>query len=157
MPRKKKSDDKKCASAKMDMTPMIDVTFLLLVFFLCATKFKQLERRLDAFIPKDVPSQGGEPPPPFVDLDIKVRTVTREGETIPRVTILNDEIDASYNCGDPSAYWAAVGETLRGYKDGPFEKTVIDATDNCAWEFVALTLDQCIAQKLKSVTFAAKR
>lgn len=39
---------------KMDMTPMIDVTFLLLIFFLCTIKFKTLEGKLSAFLPKDV-------------------------------------------------------------------------------------------------------
>ncbi|MFN3241203.1 MAG: ExbD/TolR family protein [Planctomycetota bacterium] len=37
---------------KGDMTPMIDVVFLLIVFFLCI-EFKVLESRLDAFLPTD--------------------------------------------------------------------------------------------------------
>ncbi len=32
---------------------MIDVTFLLLIFFICTAKFKALEQRLDAKLPKD--------------------------------------------------------------------------------------------------------
>ena len=39
---------------KMEMTPMIDVTFLLLIFFLCTIKFKLLEGKLAAYLPKDV-------------------------------------------------------------------------------------------------------
>ena len=39
---------------KMEMTPMIDVTFLLLIFFMCTLKFKTLEGKLSAFLPKDV-------------------------------------------------------------------------------------------------------
>lgn len=39
------------AEVKQDLTPMIDVVFLLLIFFMCATKFKQVEQRLDAFLP----------------------------------------------------------------------------------------------------------
>ena len=38
----------------MDMTPMIDVTFLLLIFFMCTLKFKTLEGKLAAYLPKDV-------------------------------------------------------------------------------------------------------
>ena len=38
----------------MEMTPMIDVVFLLLIFFLCTLKFKTLEGKLSAFLPKDV-------------------------------------------------------------------------------------------------------
>ena len=39
---------------EMEMTPMIDVTFLLLIFFLCTIKFKVLEGKLAAYLPKDV-------------------------------------------------------------------------------------------------------
>jgi biopolymer transport protein ExbD len=39
---------------KMEMTPMIDVTFLLLIFFMCTLKFKTLEGKLSAYLPKDV-------------------------------------------------------------------------------------------------------
>lgn len=40
-------------ACELEMTPMIDVTFLLLVFFLCTLQFKQLEGRLAAYLPKD--------------------------------------------------------------------------------------------------------
>ena len=33
---------------------MIDVTFLLLIFFICTIKFKTLEGKLSAYLPKDV-------------------------------------------------------------------------------------------------------
>ncbi len=39
---------------KMEMTPMIDVTFLLLIFFVCTIKFKILEGKIPAYLPKDV-------------------------------------------------------------------------------------------------------
>lgn len=39
--------------AKIDMTPMIDVVFLLIIFFLCID-FKVLEAKLPAYLPKDV-------------------------------------------------------------------------------------------------------
>ena len=38
---------------KLSITPLIDVTFLLLIFFMCAMKFKTLERKVAAFLPKD--------------------------------------------------------------------------------------------------------
>ena len=37
-----------------DMTAMIDVTFLLLVFFMMTIQFKSLDMKLSAFLPKDV-------------------------------------------------------------------------------------------------------
>ena len=46
-------EKKKFEEVKTDMTPMIDVTFLLLIFFIVTLKFKVLEGRLDAALPKD--------------------------------------------------------------------------------------------------------
>ena len=48
--RRKKN---KFEEVKPDMAPMIDVTFLLLIFFIVTLKFKVLEGRLDAALPKD--------------------------------------------------------------------------------------------------------
>lgn len=42
---------------KPDMTPMSDMTFQLLVFFLVTLKFRTLEGRLDAALPKDMGTQ----------------------------------------------------------------------------------------------------
>ena len=47
---------------KMNMTPMIDVVFLLIIFFLCID-FKILEAKLPAYLPKDKGSQTYEVEP----------------------------------------------------------------------------------------------
>jgi biopolymer transport protein ExbD len=47
----KKLSEEEC---KLEMTSMIDVTFLLLIFFMCTLKFKTLEGKLAAYLPKDV-------------------------------------------------------------------------------------------------------
>ena len=58
---------------KMQMTPMIDVTFLLLIFFLCTLKFKLLEGKLQAYLPKDVGVNTSEAEPKEkVEINIKV-------------------------------------------------------------------------------------
>ena len=38
---------------ELEMTPMIDVTFLLLIFFIVTLNFRTLEGRLDANLPKE--------------------------------------------------------------------------------------------------------
>ena len=53
MAKKKKKKKRKTEEAEMNMTPMIDVTFLLLIFFLCL-EFKTLEGKLATNLPKDV-------------------------------------------------------------------------------------------------------
>ena len=59
---------------KMDMTPMIDVVFQLIIFFMLNVKYKTLEGRLDAYLPKDVGvnSAPATQPPEKVEVMIKV-------------------------------------------------------------------------------------
>ena len=58
--------------SKLEMTPMIDVTFLLLIFFMCTIKFKTLEGKLEAFLPKDVGvNRSDAPPKEKIDIVIK--------------------------------------------------------------------------------------
>jgi len=51
---------RKPAPVEFDLTPMIDVTFQLLIFFIIAMKFKQVERRQGADLPLD---EGPNPVP----------------------------------------------------------------------------------------------
>lgn len=41
------------AEFAMEFTPMIDVVFLLLIFFMCTLKFKTLESKLATYLPTD--------------------------------------------------------------------------------------------------------
>ena len=56
--------------ADVDMTPMIDVVFLLIIFFLCID-FKTLEAKLPAYLPKDKGSQTTESEP-VEQLSVKI-------------------------------------------------------------------------------------
>jgi biopolymer transport protein ExbD len=71
---RRKSERKKRSKPeeKPDMTPMIDVTFLLLIFFLCL-EFKTLEGKLGMKLPKDLGATS-QPSAPVdhVDLEIAV-------------------------------------------------------------------------------------
>ncbi|MHC4942510.1 MAG: ExbD/TolR family protein [Planctomycetota bacterium] len=50
---KNKSRDCAAEEVRIQITPMIDVTFLLLIFFLCSIKFKMLDGKLATYLPKD--------------------------------------------------------------------------------------------------------
>jgi len=59
--------------SELEMTPMIDVTFLLLIFFMCTIKFKTLEGKLAAYLPKDVGVNTSEAEPKEkVEVKLKV-------------------------------------------------------------------------------------
>ncbi len=93
---------------EMEMTPMIDVTFLLLIFFMCTIRFKTLEGRLSAYLPRDLgPSSAPAEPVESVRVTISVR-----------------EPGTRYSAADPSRLWSGEGRfAIRGrrlsYQVGP--------------------------------------
>ena len=74
-------DRDKFEEVKPDMTPMIDVTFLLLIFFIVTLKFKTLEGRLDSNLPKDMGTNTTEQEE-VEKVDIVIR-IGNPGTTVP--------------------------------------------------------------------------
>ena len=101
---------------ELEMTPMIDVTFLLLLFFLLTLRFKTLEGKLAAYLPKDAGS--ARTSRPEVDrLTIRITLVEAGEKRAP---------------GAPSLPWDGrgryefVGRRLR-YDLGPLRCDSLDA------------------------------
>ena len=59
------------ALGALSLTPLIDVVFLLLIFFLVATRFSEEERELDVVLPEASEAQPliAEPKQVFVNID----------------------------------------------------------------------------------------
>ena len=53
------------ARCTMNMTPMIDVVFQLIVVFLCSMKFRTLDQKVDAFLPEVGTENKVHKPPEF--------------------------------------------------------------------------------------------
>ena len=79
--RREKMRDEVQQEAEMDMTPMIDVVFLLIIFFLCID-FKTLEAKLPAYLPKDKGSQSFDEEP-VEQLSLKI-VCTNRGREVTR-------------------------------------------------------------------------
>jgi biopolymer transport protein ExbD len=54
----------------LNLTSMIDVLFLLIIFFMVATKFDEMDRNIQVSVPKV--AQAGEDPPPHLPLIVNV-------------------------------------------------------------------------------------
>ena len=151
---------KEIEEVKGDMTPMIDCTFLLLIFFILTLKFKILEGRLDAALPKDM------------------GTMNTKVEEIEKVDILlmvskpGELVDEVVN-GKPNGLKVYVGREVR-YEVGTqvfrnvpdlerFLATVADKDEtpvtldprkDIVNEDVMKVLDAVIRQKFQKVSFA---
>ena len=102
----------------INLTPMIDVVFTLLVFFMLATKFAERERALDVQLP--AASAASEPAPMPRELVINV---SRDGAiTIDGRTLQGDalhQVLAEAARGTPS-----MPVTIRGDRRGSYDEIV---------------------------------
>ena len=149
------------------LTAMIDVTFLLLIFFLCTLRFRSFEGKLEAFLPRDGGSQRSDVDPPL-SLDVHL-SVAAEGQRIDRRTGLPSV--------DPAAPFDLVGRRialragphrftgldgarafLEGYARRDRERrVVIHAGPGVTHGDVTETLDALLAVGFRDVTFGPRR
>ncbi len=92
------------ALASLSLTPLIDVVFLLLIFFLVTTRFAQEDYELDVVLPAASEAQPliAEPKELFINIDqqgdyyVDGRVVTREEmEEILRQSVANNPVNQS--------------------------------------------------------------
>ena len=107
----------------MEMTPMIDVTFLLLIFFMCTIKFKTLEGKLAAYLPKDVGvNQSDAEPMEKIDIYIRMekpgrRVQARAYEKLGQEVAWN-EGDGEFFLVDHEVKYQVIRDTFDGDADG---------------------------------------
>jgi biopolymer transport protein ExbD len=119
------------ALGRLNLTPMIDVVFLLLIFFLVATKFEEQERELNVVLPQasEAMPLTAKPKELFVNID-------REGRYVVNGQQHND---------------AALLATLQqADASNPGRQTVIIRADKrCVWQFVVNVMNLCNKARIR--------
>ena len=141
---------------KIDMTPMIDVTFLLLIFFIVTLKFKVLEGRLDASLPKDMGTNATQAEE--IEKVNVVLLVTEPG------TLTKDEKNKNlkryegrklkYEVGTQVFRTVAELESFLATQDKDETPITLDPRKGVINEDVMYVLDAIIRQHFKKVSFA---
>ena len=133
----------------VNAVPLVDVIFCLCLFFMCSLKFKQLEGKIETWLPKD---RGVEQTPPdkIVLEEIRVfmrwldgRTVIKVGNRAPAGT----DLELMQTINQMSNDYKKLGKT-----DFP---VLIDALGDVPWKDVIHVLDLCKKDKLERIEFAA--
>ena len=128
---------------EMQMTPMIDVTFLLLIFFMCSIKFKLLDGKLAAYLPRDV---GVNATPMDVQLekiniDMYRKKTTRLGFTVKVNGQLMKNLDEFYRKVDEF------------HKKAPDLKATIYPGTEIRYGDVVKVVNECLRADLTDITF----
>jgi len=153
-----KDDD---SDAGPDMSPMIDIVFNLLIFFLCATKFKTAEGAIDTYLPKD---QGlpNTSQPQSID-EVRITVSWREGAQTATVrlgaNLLTQPGDWEVTDSTLSPVWPRLAQGLQELKDShsgtePLPVT-LDIRPEVPHQYAVSALNEVIRVGLREVRFAA--
>src|SRR6185295_3161024 len=134
---------------EINVTAMVDVIFCLCIFFMCSFHFKQLEGKIDAWLPTGKGNQIGQvtTPPVLEEIRVFMRWESDRGTTrkIGSTAVASD---------------AELMDAIRVRK-GDYEKAgksvfpiIIDATADVPWSDVIHVVDLCKTDKLTSIEFA---
>lgn len=110
MPIKTQQDEQ----PSLNLTPMIDVVFLLIIFFMVATKFNEMERNIELNVPQ-IRHAGTATSPPkkrsvhvhrdgHIELDGTVVTLDQLFETLSSAKKLNAATGVTIRCDEGCAY-----------------------------------------------------
>ena len=133
----------------INVTAMVDVIFCLCLFFMCSLKFKQLEGKIETWLPKD---RGvlQTPPPKIVLEEIRVFMRWLDGQTVIKVgnrAPVKSDTELMQIILQMSNDFKKLGKS-----DFP---VLIDALPDVPWRDVIHVLDLCKVEKLERIEFAA--
>src|SRR5262249_37815016 len=100
----------------LNLTSMIDVLFLLIIFFMVGTKFIEAERQIDLKLPQVAANQSLSAAP-----EKKIVNVYRDGQiTLDRANVTLEEL--TRRLATARSQYRALGVLVRGDGAAPFER-----------------------------------
>ena len=118
--------DKGRLGTGLELTPMIDLVFLLMIFFLVASKLEEADRYIDVVLPK--------------------ASAARPLTSRPSEFIINIDRDGRYYAGAKPTTLADLTAALRqAAADNPRrQKVVVRADEDVAHKFVVGAMNACV-------------
>ena len=153
MASKRKKARVEFEEVKMDMTPMIDVVFLLIIFFMCATKFKVPDYRIDANLPRDKGLRSTDVKPPKEIPEFRITIDPTEGQIKATFRIGRDTMASINNLASviKEEYWVIKNDPQYQGEKIP---AVIDGQKDVEFQYVVQAINACIAAKVDEINFA---
>lgn len=148
-------------NTSLKMTAMIDVVFLLLIFFIVGTKFRQPEGELDAYLPDEgAPVEVTERKLPVDEIRVSLRMSTAGvGNPIIPPAVLLDGKGLGPGISTGSMKW--LSDELHRLGNDEAVRTevpvIIEAEPGLAYRWVIQALNITRKARFKKVHFAASR
>ncbi|MHC4400572.1 MAG: ExbD/TolR family protein [Planctomycetota bacterium] len=129
------------ALASLSLTPLIDVVFLLLIFFLVATKFAEEEKE-ERELPLDLPEASEAQP------------ITSE----PREMYVNIDAEGRYHVAGGYVDLDQLFQALKmAWVNNPAQASVVIRADkNCRWQPIVAVLNLCKKAEIRNYRIDTK-
>ena len=149
--RKQREDKKKHGSTAIQppLTPMIDIVFQLLLFFLLACQFRMDEGHIAA----NLPDLSGKPPPttiPVEPIDITLEAMDDKGISV-LIKIENTNVAPMTTAEELYAYLIAIKSSSG--KEAEDVPVTIKPLGNVRWVHVVNAFNQAVRADYKKVGF----
>lgn len=134
----------------INITAMVDVIFCLCIFFMCSFHFKQLEGKIETWLPKDRGVFNTAPQKVVLEeIRVFMRWDAASGKTIRQVN--------NRATGSDQELMTTIMAMVADYKR--LNKTdfpvLIDATAEVPWQDVVHVMDMCKKENVERLEFAA--
>jgi len=130
---------------ELQMTPMIDCVFLLIIFFVANLKFPEIEGNLRAYLPKSAPGRAAGPQE---KIDRIVINLDPAGNRV-QVAVNNKIL--------PRGIYGLTTRLLLLRRQLPAAEVIIDASPDVRYLYVVKALNACAAVGFSKVSFAQPR
>ena len=128
--------------ARLSITPMIDVVFLLLIFFMVGMKYRELDRKLEARLPKT----NGDPP--VITPETWVVIKNQGTRAAPRPQVVIDQV--VMRDWDQVAARLAHLARLPGARTDP---VILAPDDDALHAWVMTALDHLKQERFQNISF----
>jgi len=129
--------DKGVALANLSLTPLIDIVFLLLIFFLVATKFSEEERELEVVLPEASEAQPLSSPPKQIFIN---------------VIYSSDPKKPCYYVTGKMLNLQQLEQVLKqAWVDNPTRSAVVRADERCRYKYVIAAKNACLKANIRDI------
>ena len=145
--------DKSRKEAELDITPTIDVVFLLLIFFIATIRMPKPEANIQAYLPKTVAGQGAGKTEEKEKEEINVINIALRSVGGNDVQVILNGAVLAGGFGRLNAALASLRYIVKQTPDAKSE-VVLDADKRVQYRYVVKALDLCGMHGFENVSFA---
>jgi biopolymer transport protein ExbD len=145
---------------ELNMTPMIDIVFLLIIFFMCVTEMSKLDIRAGIQLP--IADQARVKDPNRVNLIVVNVEAPREGSKTPLMYFKNKRVNLEtlrkhlHQAAEMNREMEAASDV----KDGPPPSKVeiiIRADSKVEYQYIQEIMIQCAEERIWKISLVAKQ